>query len=106
MTILKCSAANCVYNDAHQCSRGEINVMGESARIADETCCGSFQEKSDAATNGMECRCGCEKIQIECKAHNCAYNDNCKCTAAAIDVDGSRAQCCQETKCGTFACKC
>ena len=44
MTILKCSAANCVYNDAHQCSRGEINVMGESARIADETCCGSFQE--------------------------------------------------------------
>ena len=104
MTILKCSAANCVYNDAHQCSRGEINVMGESARIADETCCGSFQEKSDAATNGMECHRGCEKI--ECKAHNCAYNDNCKCTAAAIDVDGSRAQCCHETKCGTFACKC
>ena len=80
MTILKCSAANCVYNDAHQCSRGEINVM--------------------------ECHRGCEKIQIECKAHNCAYNDNCKCTAAAIDVDGSRAQCCHETKCGTFACKC
>ena len=82
MTILKCSAANCVYNDAHQCSRGEINVMGESARIADETCCGSFQEKSDAATNGMECHRGCEKIQIECKAHNCAYNDNCKCKKA------------------------
>nr|WP_294528010.1 DUF1540 domain-containing protein [uncultured Blautia sp.] len=106
MTILKCSATNCIYNDARQCSRGEIDVMGESARIADETSCGSFQERSGSAMNSMEHHCGCEKIQIDCKAHNCAYNDNCKCTAAAIDVDGSRAQCSQETKCGTFACKC
>ena len=45
MTILKCSAANCVYNDAHQCSRGEINVMGESARIARLTGTGAMQSR-------------------------------------------------------------
>ena len=67
MTILKCSAANCVYNDAHQCSRGEINVMGESARIADETCCGSFQEKSDAATNGMNATVAAKRSRLNVK---------------------------------------
>ena len=35
--------------------------------------------------------CGCDKIQIDCKAHNCTYNDNCKCTASSIQVDGSNA---------------
>ena len=36
--------------------------------------------------------CGSETIQIDCKAHNCTYNDQCKCTAASIDVDGSGAK--------------
>ena len=91
MTILKCSATTCAYNEDMLCSRGEINVMGDSAKSSEETSCGSFR---------------CETIQIDCKAHNCTYNENCKCTAAAIDVAGSGAKVCSETKCDTFECQC
>ena len=79
MTILKCSATTCAYNEDMLCSRGEISAKNS---------------------------CGCETIQIDCKAHNCTYNENCKCTAAAIDVAGSGAKVCSETKCDTFECQC
>ena len=45
MTILKCSATTCAYNEDMLCSRGEINVMGDSAKSSEETSCGSFREK-------------------------------------------------------------
>ena len=106
MTILKCHATTCAYNEDTLCSRGEINVMGDSARSADETSCGSFQKKGSGTVNSTIGCCGCETIQIDCKAHNCTYNENCKCTAASIDVDGSNATACSETKCDTFQCQC
>lgn len=75
MTILKCYATTCVYNKDQLCSRGEIDVMGENARLSDETSCGSFRERSSATLNSYEGKCGCETIQIDCKAHNCIYNE-------------------------------
>ena len=106
MTILKCSATTCAYNEDMLCSRGEINVMGDSAKSSEETSCASFREKSQGAMNSAKNSCGCETIQIDCKAHNCTYNEKCKCTAAAIDVAGSGAKVCSETKCDTFECQC
>ena len=107
MTILKCSAVKCVYNKDQLCSRGEIDVMGENAHEANETSCGSFEERSGSSvTNSYTSGCGCDRIQIDCKAHNCTYNDNCKCTASSIQVDGSGAHSSQETKCDTFQCHC
>lgn len=107
MTILKCSATTCMYNENHLCSRGEIDVMGESAHQSDETSCGSFRERNEnASTNTGKEHCGCETIQIDCKAQNCTYNESCKCTAAVIDVSGPHAAASQETKCATFDCKC
>lgn len=105
MTILKCSATTCVYNEDMLCSRGEIDVTGESARQADETSCGSFQERNGSAMNSAKNHCGCETIQIDCKAQNCTYNEECKCTAAAIDVAGPGAKASGETKCETFECQ-
>ena len=106
MTILKCSATTCAYNEDMLCSRGEIDVMGDSARSADETSCGSFRERSQVTMNSAKNGCGCETIQIDCKAHNCTYNEDCKCSAAAINVAGSGAKECSETKCDTFECQC
>ncbi len=107
MTILNCSATTCVYNENELCSRGEIEVMGADARRSDETCCGSFRERSEgAAINSSKEHCGCEKIRIDCKAEECTYNEHCKCTAAAIDIAGHSACRCQDTKCDTFACQC
>ena len=41
MTILKCSATKCMYNENELCSRGDIEITGAGARNADETNCGS-----------------------------------------------------------------
>ena len=87
MTILKCSAHNCYYNKDSLCSKGAINVEGADARYADDTACESFRDqKEDSATNAADSGCGCETINIDCKAHNCTYNEHCKCTAASINV--------------------
>ena len=107
MTIHKCSAVQCVYNKDQLCSKGEIYVTGENATNANETSCGSFQERvGNSMTNSFTNGCGCEKIQIDCKAHNCTYNDDCKCTASSIQVDGSNAKASCDTKCDTFQCSC
>ena len=47
MTILKCSAIKCVYNKDQLCSKGKIDVTGENATNANETSCGSFQERTE-----------------------------------------------------------
>ena len=108
MTILKCSATKCMYNENELCSRGDIEITGAGARNADETNCGSFRERnaSGAAMNSEAHHCGCEKINIDCKAQECTYNEYCKCTASAIDVSGCSTKGCNETKCSTFSCKC
>ncbi|MDC7291865.1 DUF1540 domain-containing protein [Blautia schinkii] len=107
MTILRCSATTCIYNKNELCSKGEIDVIGENARYSDETSCGSFRDRNDEAVKSS-CAdgCGCEKIKIDCKAEKCTYNENCKCTAAAIGIAGDGACDCRETKCDTFECKC
>jgi hypothetical protein len=106
MTILNCSATTCVYNENELCAKGEIEIGGSCAHQADETCCSSFQERtSSGMKNSYKEDCGCEKIQIKCDAKDCIYNDSYKCEAASIDIEGSGACNCQETKCGTFQCQ-
>ena len=100
MTILKCSATKCLYNENELCSRGDIEITGDNAHRADETNCGSFRDRATAGmTNSKAHHCGCEKINIDCKAQECTYNDQRKCTASAIDVDGCSTDGCNETKC-------
>ena len=92
MTSLKCSAHNCCYNKNSLCSRGSISVEGADARYADDTACESFRDQEECAVkNSADPCCGCETINIDCKAHNCTYNEHCKCTAASINVSGDNA---------------
>ena len=92
MTSLKCSAHNCCYNKNSLCSRGSISVEGADARYADDTACESFRDQEECAVkNSADPCCGCETINIDCKAHNCTYNEHCKCTAASINVSGANA---------------
>ena len=107
MTILSCSATKCMYNDHELCSRGDIEITGNGAHRADETSCGSFRERSSgSAMNSTGEHCGCKKINIDCKAQECTYNEHSRCTASAIDVSGCSTEGCNETQCNTFACKC
>lgn len=107
MTLLKCSAHNCCYNRDSRCSRGSINMDGADARYADDTACESFRSQNEcSAKNSADSGCGCETVNIDCKAHSCTYNKHCKCTAASICVSGDHARECCDTKCETFECKC
>ena len=106
MPQLKCSAVTCVFNKQELCSRGDIQVTGEQASTADQTCCGSFQErKGESMTNSCANGCGCETIHVDCEACKCVYNDQRKCNAAQIGISGSNASSSQQTMCGTFSCK-
>lgn len=105
--VLLCIAMTCVYNKEQLCSKGDIDVTGENATSANETSCGSFRERTGSSMkDSYTDDCGCDKIQIDCKAHNCTYNDNCKCTASSIQVDGSNAHASSDTRCDTFQCHC
>lgn len=107
MTILNCTATKCIYNENQLCSKGNIEIDGNGAHRADETSCGSFRDRTSSGMKNSEAHhCGCEKINIDCKAQECTYNDHCKCTASAIDVSGCSTDGCNETKCNTFVCQC
>ena len=105
MTNLKCSATTCYYNKDRICARGSIDVVGEDAHNPEETCCASFQERDRDGFSNSCSRCGCDAIQIDCTARHCAYNEDCRCTAPSITVDGPGASSKKDTKCDTFYCK-
>ena len=57
------------YNKEQLCSKGDIDVTGENATSANETSCGSFRERTGSSMkDSYTDDCGCDKIQIDCKA--------------------------------------
>ena len=84
----------------------DIKVGGEGARQSDDTFCASFVERgTGSVTNSMTQGCGCSAIDICCEACSCQYNDHQTCTASQIDIEGSNACECTQTKCRSFCCK-
>ena len=76
MTILKCSAVKCMYNENELCSRGDIEITGANARHAEDTTCGSFRDRNSSGS-AMNCdtqHCGCEKINIAAQVKNVSPN--------------------------------
>lgn len=101
MPALVCSAQNCVYNNAMYCSKGDIKVGGEDAKVCQDTCCASFQERRhESAKSSMGSPS--THIDIKCEATNCKYNDKCVCNAKHVDISGAAACNCDETECVTF----
>lgn len=105
MPLLVCSAMSCVYNKGEYCSKGDITVGGKNAGTSGETCCESFVARnSDSASNSVGVPS--DRIDVDCKACHCQYNENEKCCASKIDINGAAAKACEQTECGTFNCKC
>ena len=108
MPELKCTVQTCLHKKNLYCDLDGIKVGGDSARRAEETCCDSFEERKDSAMNQYSNITGeaSPLSRIDCKAEECMYNENCKCHAGKISVEGSRACKCDETECATFECGC
>ena len=86
MPELRCTVQNCMHNQNYYCNLDAIQVGGDKAKNAADTCCDSFEErKSGTFTN--------------------AYNENCKCNAGKISVEGGGACTCKDTECATFQCR-
>ncbi|RGT71670.1 DUF1540 domain-containing protein [Mediterraneibacter massiliensis] len=106
MPELKCTVQTCVHNKQFLCDLDKIQVGGNSAKTAGETCCDSFQERKeggDSYTNSMKAPSDC--ACVDCKATECMYNESCQCHAGKISVEGSNACQCEGTECATFSCR-
>ncbi|WP_251390250.1 DUF1540 domain-containing protein [Mediterraneibacter agrestimuris] len=104
MPQLKCTVQTCVHNKQFLCDLDAVQVGGEQAKTARETCCDSFQErKGDVYTDVTGT--ASDLSNIDCKATDCMYNEKCECHAGKISVEGSNACHCGETECATFECK-
>ena len=106
MPELKCSVKNCYYNKSSKCCRKNIDIHGQDAIIVDGTYCNDFREKRDIVT-AMEGQCE-ERPQkvpdVKCEAVNCIFQDNAKCHAEKITIDGMGAYHQSQTKCQSFEC--
>ncbi len=100
MTQLKCSVKNCMYNQEQLCSKQDITIGGHDASKSNETCCESFRERTGTMMNSVGH--ASEETDVKCRATNCGFNDNCKCSAKEIGIAGSNACSCGETECASF----
>ena len=105
MPDLRCTVQSCAHNRDFYCELDKIQVGGDRAKRAAETCCDSFVErKGESYSNAA--REASPKCSIDCEAVECMYNDECQCHAGKISVEGGGACQCKETECATFTCTC
>lgn len=101
MPELKCGVITCVHNVKNYCELDSIEVLGDSATVAEQTSCGSFVERKGEqygnSTQDVEAR-----SEILCQAKECKYNQERKCYAGKISVMGTDATRVEQTECATF----
>ena len=76
MPELKCTVQTCVHNDQFLCNLEKIQVGGDSAKTAQETCCDSFQERKEGSYTNSAQQTASECASVDCRAVECMYNDN------------------------------
>lgn len=101
MPELKCTVQTCAHNSQMLCDLDSITVGGEDAKNARETCCDSFAERKEGSMSNVN-HSASDRSVIDCKAVDCIYNDECKCEAGKISVEGSTARQAESTECATF----
>lgn len=102
MPELRCTVQTCMHNKDYYCDLNKITVGGSTAKNAKETCCDSFEERK-SGTYSNSCCDASPTSEIDCKATGCKYNDQCKCHAGKISVEGGNADVAEKTECATFA---
>ena len=100
MPELKCTVQTCVHNNQFLCDLEKIQVGGDSAKTAQETCCDSFQERKE----GSYMNYSGQQMASDCASVECMYNENCQCHAGRISVEGGDARQSSATECATFKC--
>lgn len=103
MPELKCTVQTCAHNMQMLCELDSIQVGGDTAKSPSETCCDSFVERGEGSMSNIMGEAS-DRSTIDCKATECTYNEDCKCEAGQISVEGSTAKQAEGTECATFRC--
>ena len=104
MTKLNCNVTSCVHNADDCCCKNSIVVEGQTARDKCDTCCASFDEnKGDAFTNLF--KTPENRLEVDCEAINCVYNERRRCVAEHIGIGGGKASSAGQTACTSFKAK-
>ena len=68
MTQLDCTVSSCMYCKDNYCSKGDITISGKNASHPGDTCCESFQERKDGASNSNGHPSA--TVNVDCEAEN------------------------------------
>jgi len=101
MTTLDCNVTNCLHNSDNRCCKQTIIVDGREANDAHETCCGSFDENKDGAFVNIF-KTPEHRLEVDCEALKCVYNENRHCVAEHIGIAGDGAAKAEHTECASF----
>lgn len=101
MTKLDCSVTSCLHNADQCCCKMAIVVDGRKAQDKEGTCCGSFDENRDGSFKNVF-KTPENRLEIDCEAVECIYNENRHCEADHIDIAGDGAKTAEHTLCATF----
>lgn len=101
MTKLGCTVTSCIHNADNCCCKQTIIVDGSSAKNAQDTCCGSFDENKDGMFKNVF-KTPESRLEVDCEAVLCVYNESNHCVADHIDIAGDGAKQPEHTECATF----
>lgn len=101
MTRLDCSVKTCVHNSENCCCKRGILVEGSEARDTCDTCCGSFEENRGGMFKNLF-KTPETRLQVDCDAVTCVYNDDHQCRAEKIAISGDGARAVGQTECVSF----
>jgi hypothetical protein len=100
MAEIKCTVTNCYYNKRLGCTAPTITVDGRNADESRSTKCDTFIEQKPGMRSSVnEPK---DNTPISCMAVKCVYNDDERCEATDIVINGKNAKEPEETSCSTF----
>ena len=101
MTKLECAVTNCLHNSEKRCCKQAIIVDGHEAKEKEETCCGSVDENREGSFQNVF-KTPENRLEIDCEAVKCIYNEDRHCVADHIGIAGDGASKAEHTLCATF----
>lgn len=104
MTKLDCNVTGCVHNSENCCCKSTIVVEGQSAQEKHQTCCGSYDENKGGMFKNVF-KTPESKLEVDCEALNCMYNEDRRCVAEHIGISGGEAEEAAQTECSSFRAK-